>query len=299
MQIPESSLMRFLETVYVPAKLDLSVGQVEQLKVVVRQLDYHAHYPDIGKLTDEMVGGFLRACLQHGLSPNTVNSKRAKILALWRLAWKKHLVPDLPRDVPRCRVPRKIPVAWTSGELSRLAAHASTLPGMVGELPANWFWRSMILITWESGLRVGAVRKLLVEDFHAHGPALLVRAETQKTTLGQCLPLSLPLATALAKHLYAPQRKLIFPWPHCERWFFSKFRKIVEAAGLYASLNGHDLFYKIRRSNLSYIARNGSLEMARQQAGHTSAATTLRHYIDPRIANTQRAIDVLPNIEIR
>ena len=295
---PASPLMEFLHSVYVPSKLDLGSGQIEQLEVSIRKLDAFASRPKISDLSEEMICKFLRDCLGHGLAPATVNSKRAQILALWRCAWKKKLHPEQPRDIPRCREPRRIPRAWTAEEIQLLVNHAATLSGVIGKLPRAWWWSTLILVCWETGVRVGAARELRVEDFHPRGPALLVRSESQKTLLGQCLPLSCPTATALAEHLLAPQRELIWPWPHCDRWLFVCFRRIVETVGLEARLIGHDLFYRLRRSNLSYVAREAGLEVARQQAGHTSAATTIKHYIDPRIANVQRAVDMLPQIEI-
>jgi len=295
--LKKSPLLNFLHSVYVPSRLDIGAGQIEQLEITIIKFDIFAGWPELPAITEETVCGFLHACRKSGLSAATVNSKRSHILALLNCAYRKRLIFDPPRDVPRCRESRKVPTAWTADELQRLVTHAGTLAGAVGELPASWYWQSMIMVCYETGLRVGAVRTLEVNDFHPHGPALLIRSETQKTLLGQCVPLSAPTAALLAEHLYTPERTLIFPWPNCPRYFFVKFRRIVEGAGLTASRRGHDLFHKIRRTNISYLACE-SLELARRQAGHVSAATTQRFYIDPRIVGERRAVDVLPRIKI-
>ena len=291
----------FLTKIFIPSRIDLTADSIYQYQLTIRQFNAYANSPRISEITDEMIVGYMRDRLQAGTAPATINARRTRLLTLLNCAYRKHLISDPPRDVPRCRESRKVPMAWTADELQRLVTHAGTLAGAVGELPASWYWQSMIMVVYESGLRVGAIRSLEVEDFHPHGPALLIRSETQKTLLGQCVPLSAPTAALLAEHLYTPKRTLIFHWPNCPRYFFVKFRRIVEGAGLTASRRGHDLFHKIRRTNISYLACNGSLELARRQAGHTSASVTQRYYVDPRIACQRSAVDVLPklNLEIR
>jgi integrase len=79
---------------------------------------------------------------------------------------------------------------------------------------------------------------------------------------------------------------LIWPWPHHRRTLFLRFRELVEAAGLPCPRTGHQLFHRLRRTMLSYCAAV-SLPIAQQQAGHTTAAMTLRHYVDPSIARPQ------------
>lgn len=297
MNVAVMLLAEFLTKIYIPSRIDLTADSIYQYQLTIRQFNAYANSPRISEITDGMVCGWMRDCLAHGMAPATVNVRRTRLLTLLNCAYRKRLIFDPPRDVPRCRESRKVPTAWTAEELQRLVTHAGTLAGAVGELPANWYWQSMIMVVYETGLRVGAVRTLEVEDFHPHGPALLIRSETQKTLLGQCVPLSAPTAALLAEHLYTPERTLIFPWPNCQRWFFVRFRKIVESAGLSASRRGHDLFHKIRRTNISYLACE-SLEIARHQAGHVSAAVTQRFYIDPRIVGERSAVDLLPRIKI-
>jgi len=290
-------LRDFLREVYVPSKLDLSPGWIEQLDRTIGQFSRHlGHAARLADLNDEAVCRFLMQRLAEGLAPITVNGSRAKLLALWRCGWRKRRIDELPRDVPRCREPKPVPRAWNAEEVSRLAGQAATVLGYVAGLPAGRYWSTLVLVVWETGLRIGAVRQMTPDDFLPQGPALLARSTTQKTLLGQCMAIRSPLAAALAEFLAVdPQRELIWPWPYCRRWFFARFRRIVESAGLTANRRGHDLFYRLRRSHLSYVARE-SLEAARQQAGHASAAVTLRHYIDPLIASQRPAVEMLPKL---
>ena len=291
---PHTSLLDFLYNVYVPSRLDLSPDGVCQLEIVINQFNRYAGNPQIGQLTDEMVCGFLRHCLDKGLSPSTVNSKRSKIVALWNCAWRKRMHKDQPRDIPRLREHVKVPKAWTAEEVQCLVTHTGSLDGVIGWLPASWFWTTLVLATWETGLRIGALLKTRNADFRLEIPAIVARAQSQKTGVGQFCPITESTSAAIAEQLDFPRQR-VWPWPYCQRSFYIKFRRIVEGAGLHASYDGHDLFHKLRRSHLSYIARK-SLETARRQAGHTNAAITLRHYIDPRIADEQAAVELLPAI---
>jgi integrase len=70
-------------------------------------------------------------------------------------------------------------------------------------------------------------------------------------------------------------------------------RRIVETAGLPCPRTGRQLFHRLRRTTLSLCAAVDPA-IAQRQAGHADYATTLRHYIDPRVSRGRSAADVLP-----
>ena len=75
-------------------------------------------------------------------------------------------------------------------------------------------------------------------------------------------------------------------------------RSIVEAAGIPPPKGHNQLFHRLRRTTLSLCAAIDPA-VAQGQAGHADYATTLKHYIDPRIAGGRSAADVLPEPIIR
>ena len=142
---------------------------------------------------------------------------------------------------------------------------------------------------------MGSVRAATPKDCSLTDQRILLRAEEQKQNVDQIFRLSDSTVETL-KRIYDPNRPAIWPWPYCYHQLWIQFRRIVEGAGLKAG-KSHDLFHRIRRSSLSAIAAH-DLELARQQAGHSTSRITQRHYIDPRIAHQRSAIDVLPELSL-
>ena len=106
------------------------------------------------------------------------------------------------------------------------------------------------------------------------------------------------LAVAALQVVHDPRRATLFPWPFTDVHLWRCFRKIIEAAGLTASRKRKDLFHRLRRTSLSYTARE-SVELACRKAGHCRPELTVRHYLDPRIVeadggDSHRALAALP-----
>jgi integrase len=250
----------------------------------------------IAVFSDDTVCAFLKDMLRNGDSPATVNTKRSQLLALWRFAWRRRMLAELPRDVPRIREPWTPPVARQADELERLLEHCSTLRGDVAGIPKRDFWVSLFLSHYDTAQRPGALIQSRMADFDPTLGTILVRAGTTKNKHGKSYRL-LPETVRILGRMSTP-REMLWPWPHCPRHLWTCCRRIMESAGLKCSRERKDLFYSIKRSSLSYTAAR-DLDLARQQAGHSSAAITLKHYIDPGIAESRSAADVLPTIGSR
>lgn len=281
---------------YAAARIGLRPGTIEQLRVTVRLMERYAGRPlTVSDLSPELAAGFLAAGIKHGRSPSTVNSKRRALLTLWRFAHRSGLAPQRPPDaeaVPRLREPKRVPVAWSVAEIERLITTARFLPGRVGTVPRRYWWPALFLTLYDTASRVGAMLCALTADCDLRERRLLVRAELTKTWADSLYSIHDQTVAAIAA-IYDPSRELLFLWPYCRHHLFSTCRRIVQVAGLNADTRGHDLFHKIRRTNLSYCAAS-SMGLAQQQAGHADPRTTVRHYIDPRISRGQSAVDVLP-----
>lgn len=289
-------LFKFLRTVYIPSRSDLSASGIYQFEVAIRRFQAWTGHPiGIAELTDEMLCNFLAARQQAGRSAATINSNRSKLLSLWNCAWRKRLHPEQPRDVPRRREPQRTPQAWTDEEVSRLVDYTFRLNGTIDGLQRRYYWSSLILVIWNTAARVGAVRGVTPDRCDLSGGFIHLRAEEQKQNADQLFRLSESTVKTI-RRIYDTSRPLIWPWPYCHRQFWVHFRRLVERAGLTAGKT-HDLFHKLRRSSLSYVAAH-DLELARQQAGHSTSRLTLRSYIDPRIAHQRSGVDVLPKLRL-
>ncbi len=85
---------------------------------------------------------------------------------------------------------------------------------------------------------------------------------------------------------------MAFPWGYAKGRIWLVYKQISRMAGLPA-----DRYHSLgcmRRTAASQAAAHGSVDLAQRLLGHTSPATTLRYYIDPRVAQRQTAVDVLP-----
>ena len=262
-------LSEFLDTVYVPSRLDIAPGTIGQLNVAVHVYQaWLGRPPRLSDLTDDLVLRFLRDYAQDH-SAASVNTKRGRLLALWRLAGSKGYVKRAPGNIPKLREPDHPPQAWRVEELAKLVRHSRSLRGTNARVPRRRWWGSLILAEFCTGCRITALRSTLSADCDLDEGTLIVRGYTQKTKRDQLFRLS-DQATAGIRLIYDAERELVWPWPHCDRWFWTHFRRLAESAGLAIPPGGMNLFQRIRRSAVSYAACE-SLELARRLAGHTSA----------------------------
>ena len=282
---------------YRGSQLRIKESTREQMAVGLRLFDRHVGHPVlICELTETIAVDWLSQYAAT-VSPRTVNSKRQAILTLWESAAMAGLCePPNRKLVPRAKEFRRIPLAWTVTEIERLVGISQTVRGQVEGIPKRKFWPSLILAVWNTGARIGNLLSARTVDCNLAEQYIVLRAESHKSGCDQFFRLTDQAVAAIASH-FSPRRELIWPWPWHRRQIWEQFKKIVLAAGLMPNAS-MGLFHKLRCSNLSYTAANGGLEMARQQAGHASAQTTLRHYIDPRIARRPSAIDVLPRLDL-
>jgi len=290
------TLSAFLETAYLPSRFRLSSQYVESLRRIVRQFSAYLGQPALlCDLTDQTVTGWL-AEESRSIGPVTINDKRRMLLTLWRAAWQQRLLSELPRDVPRAQELKRLPRAWEIAQVRELVAYLKRIPGSVDGLSAASWWTSLVVCVYWTGTRIGAALQVRCEDLDLASGCILIRAETQKHRADQLFSLP-PDVLRLLQSIWSAEREFLWPWPYHRRTLFGRFRRYVEAAGLPAPRTGRQLFQRLRRTSVSYAARE-SLELARRLAGHSSIELTRKHYIDERIATVPSAADVLPPLDV-
>jgi len=287
------TLSNFLANIYVPARLDLRPSSIEQLAVTIRLLDRHLGRPaKVAELSTQLVRQFLFVYRSH-VAPATVNDKRRHLMALWRFAHEEGHCRNAPGKIATMKEPQRLPEAWTITEIEALLATCRALPGDVGSIPRRYWWAACVLTVYDTGGRIGAVRSTLTADFSCAERCLVVRSEVDKSYRDRLFWLSDQTVAAIAA-IHDPHQPELFPWPYCRQYLWRFFRRqIVEPAGLQATTRGMGLFHKLRRTTLSYLAVQ-DLAIAQQQAGHSDPRLTLRRYVDPKIAQTRSAVDILP-----
>lgn len=284
-----SSLLSLYVDFYEPRKLvDASKSCRSQYRGNLRAFSRHLGRDAMpADLTDENVMAFIRSLKDKGRSPATCNKIRAQIVALWNFLARKRIVEQYP-DVPQLREPTRIPIAWTSEQLSKLFGQLRALPGHVDCIPAADWWLALHGILWDTGLRIGAAIQLEWSHLDLEEGILISPAEIQKQGADQRFVLG-PDTLAWLRAIVDPERKAIFPWPRCESSLWAHYERILKKAGL-----PHDRrskFHRMRRSHASHLKRAGGDPTA--ALGHSSPRITAR-YLDPNIVGAENAAAKLP-----
>jgi integrase len=244
----------------------------------------------LNELTEGEVCRYLQA-RRKVVNPVSTNNERRTILTLWKSAYDNDMAERPPRLGLIRRVPEEIdvPEAWTAAECNKLFSAAAQLPGKLAGIPARQWWLSLLLTVFYTGVRIGALCKTPVAGY-TPGEGLLVRKQKNHRPQWYALPAQACQAIDVT---LAAERELLWPWPFHRHLIFRRMRRLVEAAGIAAPRGHGQLFHRLRRTCLSLCASIDPA-IAQRQGGHADYATTLKHYIDPRIARGRSAADVLP-----
>jgi len=289
------NLTEYLETSYLVDRVSVSAEYTSQLRQTVRQFAaFLGRPPAWGHFDERDIARYMAHRQAAGRAPSTINREARYLLAIWRSAWDEALVARPPRRIRKIPEPRAVPEAWTVEEVGRLLAHAASLGGLVGCVPRGLWWESLLLAEYWTGCRIGALLRVAVEDYTPKARSLLIRRQKnghqQRYAIPETAAARLDPLVAFSESPADP----LWPWPHCRRYLFSEARKIFETAGIRCPKRPLQLFHRLRRTNLSYCAAIDPA-IAQRQADHSSYALTQRHYIDPLIARTKTAADVLPD----
>lgn len=268
----------------------LSESTAEQYRYAIRSMEkFVQKSPTTEELSEPVILRFLAARLAE-VSPRTVKRERGDIFTLWRFAYKRKLTEHDPRDsdIPPVRLRQEPPIALTVSQVEAIVDSCrferSTIRGT--EISKAAWWRSLVLVLYWSGARIGAVIATNRTDLDASTGWLHLRAESAKTGLGQWVQLPLDVVEAI------PGDDLLWPWPYGRRQLFAALKRIVVRAGLPPSREYR--FHAFRRTAATLATHAASLDLASRALGHTTRAMTLR-YVDSRVA-TESLSRVLPRV---
>jgi|GEM_PF-938606 len=286
------NLLTFANTAYIPQRLaDCSKDMPRQYrKTIERFSTFLACDALLDHLEDDIVERFL-AWFKVTESPanHTINNARCVLIALWRHAWRKRKLAELPRDVVKFPTAKLLPEAWSVEQVQRIIAAARTAGsrrrqrGTGCPVPPRLFWPAFILVAYDTGLRANALRSIERTHLDWETRWLKAPAEVQKQNADQVFRLHPETIDAL-KEMNSEDCKLLFPWRENpnggSKEFYQAYRRILKAAGLPASKR--DLFHKLRRTSATAVCAIGGRFAAQQHLGHADSKTTER-YLDPRL----------------
>lgn len=244
------------------------------------------HAAAVSDLTDDNVAAMMVFLRARKLAAKTINERRGRINALWSWLAKRGIVDKWP-TIRRMTEPKRIPVAWSRDELRQLLAACRRLTGKVGDVPANLWWESLHQVAWSTGERITALMSCRWEDLSGEWLSIPAEARKGKTADAQ-YRLSASAVESLDK-IRQPSRELIWPWPLHPLYLWVRYKQIRSRAGL--PTDRRSAFHRIRRSVASHFEAAGGNATA--LLGHSSRATTINAYLDPRIVKQEQAADRL------
>ena len=288
----ERTLQRFFETVYFPRRLlTASPRTVHTYRLRIRMLNYFRGCEvTLDQLSDDLIADWQAWMIACGLSPVTANSYVTSILVLWRFAWRKRLIEELPRDVEKLPEPKRLPEAWSLEELSRILRAAAETAGNVGDVPAGRFWVMFVLVAYDTGLRLRSLRSIRTCDLDLEAGHVYLPAEAIKQKCDKLVDLHPETLAAIAA-THPERRELLFetPWMSAASTYL-RFKKVLARAGVSSGA-----IHQLRRTHGTFVYDAGGEDMALESLGHSDRQVMLRSYIDPRkLTRRGSAVDVLP-----
>jgi integrase len=266
-----------------PRTVDLYGYSIAAMSAFVRR---PATVDDFDELT---VARFL-AARRATHSVATVAKDRAQIRALWEFAARRGFCKTFP-TIALVKIPERVPESWLTCDVERLLESCAQEQTYICSIPSALWWRACILVCYQSAERINAVLSLKWQD--CVGCSLLFRAEGRK---GQTRDILREVTVECADAMLAIRNgrrgdQHVFPWDRGRTYLWKRMGIILERAGLPATRR--DKFHRLRRTCASYFAAAGG--DAQRLLDHADPATT-RKYVDPRIARTPQACDLIPKV---
>jgi integrase len=241
--------------------------------------------------TKPLTGLYLNELLESGKrSRGTYNKHLRHLAALWNFGREMALelaaesgehpgVFRLPLGLDPLKETLDDPECWSQEELARLLVAAAETKGYVGDCPACYFWPSLILLDYSTGVRIEALMKLLTADLDLVNRWAVVRGATQKDKEGQSFGLQEDVCDVLA--MMKPQRnvRLFGDWTMSIRTLTEHFRHVLIRAGLPATRK--DLWHKLRKTFGTEVTIAAGEVVAQALLGHSHISVT-RRYIDKK-----------------
>lgn len=263
---------------------------LSQFRINLRRFaDYLGREPTTDDLNDDTVRRVMVGMVRKdGLAARTANKFRDNMLAMWRFLCRRGELPRWPEVEPLVE-PRRDPIAWNKEQLRRLFKACSEATGDFNGVPANLWWLGIHAVAWDTGERIGGLLSLMWRDVDLEARWITIRAEGRKGhRADKSSRVHDDTAAVLAK-IQNTRRELVFHWPYHHDYLWTKYGKILDAAGL--PNDRQHKFHCLRKSAASFFEAAGG--SAQELLGHSDSRVTKRHYLDPRIVSKQHAADLL------
>lgn len=238
------------------------------------------HEPTLDDLSDDALTIWMSTLLDESseLAVNTIRERVGRLTALWNWLARRGVVKTFPTLI-KPAAPDTMPEALSEEQLRRLFTSARKERGTIGGVPADIWWESFLGFVWATSERKSAALAVRVEWLDLD--RMFVRIPPKARKGGRkwgAYPLWPELVPLLKTCIAAtPARDLVWPWDKCEGSYYTSFNRILRDAQIPVSRKTKT--HALRVSHATWLKALGGDPTRR--LGHSSSATTDRHYIDP------------------
>ena len=223
----------------------------------------------VSTMGDRKLNAALAAMQEAGRSPDYMRSIKSAVCAIWRDAADAGLC-EHPRKIRSIRARIQRPEIWTPQEIAKLVAGAGKLTGQFRtlELSRPHYWKTLISVAWDTGLRRRDLHQLTTRDlkpefvWSQHKTAKSVKVRLRDSTL------------QLVKAWHRDETGPLWPMWASDNAFRMDWYRIVGLAAV-----PYGPFKRIRKS------AGTAAEEVTPGAGHYLLGNTRaifeRHYLDP------------------
>lgn len=312
-ELARSRLAELFEAVYWPylvAERGSAPRNADAYREMLRHWSRLTDDPPLAEITRETLLAFRMALRSvkgrkaPTLSPRTVHKvlrQLRALLAFFGPADGAH--PDaiaVIAEPPRMRLPTppKATAQHVTGfaELQAMLKAAPRMTRPARGLPCrrgDW-WIAFLLTLYVTGWRIGSVLRLEWTDLAGDVLHLRADANTKSHTAdAKRLPQVVLAAIAKVRPFTTPAGTAMFPWPHCLRYLYDAMDRLQALAGIPVDRRRWMKFHGLRKRHAVEAEAIGGLGAAQMSLGHTSARTTIDHYL-PRDEATADMIARLP-----
>lgn len=251
-------------------------------EVIIRRFEHSlGEEAKLGHLTNNHLARFMGEMDRRGCARPTINSYRAKLVAIWTWACKQGWMPVWP-TVKKLPESRRSPVAWSANEIGILWRSLDSIPGFVGGISAPLWWKAYLLTAWDTGERHSARMALEWRHFTDWERGIgIIPAEVRKGRSSD-LPFSLhPATMTLLKKIRSLDGERPHPWPYSDCLFYIRFRKVLQRAGL-PSTSKH-MSHCLRRSVATHLVMGGTDRASVSGVLGQRDLSIIERYLDDRM----------------
>ena len=165
-------------------RLDLGRSYLGNLGLALNHFERTNGDVSLDRLEAMHIRSMMRALLEAGRSPRTINNYRAAVFLILDQAFELGLKPPTiaRREVRKLKEPEAFPTAWRPEQFDALIAGCRNSRLCRGWGPEHWL--TLVLTVYDTSLRIGALLKSDVSQLDVSGCMLRVPGNLQKRPAG-------------------------------------------------------------------------------------------------------------------